>query len=625
MIDNSKLTPLTGKPRSRRFLVVDLESKDGFSQKAGFTRPFMCGVYDGKKYYAFFDKEPCTEENWRDHYYREGGCVDRMMRFLLRREYRGWHIYAHNAGRFDYLFLMPWLMQIGVELGFSFGVIPVASAIQVLDVWMGNRHSRFRFLDSLKLIPTSLDKAAKSFGLTGKDKSALGEDLDTPETDRKAWMHYNAVDCVQLYRVLEKFHHYVENVLLGEVGITAPSTSMKIFRRRFLKDEIPRGKDTHDFIRASYKGGRTEPFHRHGSGLRYYDINSSYPAAMLHDMPAGDPIWWNGPPTKRLLSGKYVGFVEARVIVPENLHLPPLPVTKEKLIFPVGRLEGIWEWSELQMALEVGCEIVEYKRSVWYPGKPLFREFVRELYQYRDKSSPLYDEGLAEVVKIMLNALYGKFGMKTLRKQIFLWNDPELPDDAVPCSGDPDCPVWYAEIESDAPYVMPQISARVTSLARQRLYRGMLEIQKGGGKVYYVDTDSIITDGTMETSNELGAFKDELPQLSGHITGDFVAPKLYLLSTDTGYSKVKAKGVPFRKGRDESKEQLERRMVETFHKLARGEQIMLDRLEKIGTLAQAGFSRGPQMRKVPRRFLAEGAKRQIHEDGTTSPLVLDMW
>ena len=639
MIDPSKLTPLAGKPRSRRFLVLDLESKDGFSQKAGFTRPFMCGVFDGKKYYAFFDKEPCTEQNWRDHYYREGGCVDRMMRFILRREYRGWHIYAHNAGRFDYLFLMPWLMQVGIKLGHNFGVIPVASAIQVLDVWQGQKHARFRFLDSLKLIPTSLDKAAKSFGLKGKDKSALKEDLDTPETDRAAWIAYNRVDCVVLYRVLEKFHHYVENVLLGEVGITAPATSMKIFRRRFLKDAIPRAQDTHEFIRASYKGGRTEPFKRRGTGLRYFDINSSYPAAMLHLMPAGEATWWNGKPNKRFLDGKHVGFVEARVHVPEGMHLPPLPVTKGKLIFPVGKLEGIWEWSELQMAVEVGCEIVEYKRSVWYPGKFLFKEFVEELYQYRDKASKLYEEGLAEVVKIMLNALYGKFGMKTLRKQIYLWNDPDLPDDAVPCSGDPDCPVWYAETESDAPYVMPQISARVTSLARQRLYRGMLEIERGGGEVFYVDTDSIITNGTMQTSSALGAFKDELPELSGRLIGDFIAPKLYMLTSEhhvnrrTGsdtralkpFSKVKAKGVPFRQGRDETKADLERRMVETFHKLAKGEQITLDRLEKIGTLARSGFSRGPQMMKVPRRFLAEGAKRTIHADGSTSPLVLDMW
>ena len=628
------LTPLTGKPRQRPFLVLDIESKRDFTTEAGFTRPFMVGVYDGREYYAFFDTEPPTAENWEEHYYRPGGCVDRAMRFVLQRKYQGWHIYAHNAGRFDYLFLLPWLMHIGRELGFELSVIPVASSIQVLDVWKNNRRCRHRFLDSLKLIPTSLDKAAKSFGLTGKDKSSLGKlGLDTPETDRRAWILYNRPDCVQLYRVLEKFHHYVENVLCGEVGITAPATSMKIFRRRYLKDSIPRAMDTHEFIRASYKGGRTEPFRRWGKRLRYYDINSSYPAAMLELMPAGDGTWWEGKPPKRFLDGKHVGFCEVDIEVPDSLHIPPLPITgpkgspvEGKLIFPTGRLTGIWEYDELKMAIEVGCKVKRWKRSVWYPGKYLFKDYVHELYQYRDKKSDKYDAGLAEVVKIMLNALYGKFGMRTLRKQMFLWNDDELPDSAVPANGDPECPIWYAEVESDAPYVMPQISARVTSLARQRLYRGMLAALKAGGEVYYADTDSIITDVVIPTSTELGAFKDELPELSGMLEGEFIAPKLYTLGVpsptahgDDWYGQrllrwVKAKGIEGKL-----------KTLENFRKLSRGEKLTMTRLEKVGTLAQAGFLRGPRTVEVPRRFLAGETKRTIHEDGSSSPIRLEMW
>ncbi len=265
------------------------------------------------------------------------------------------------------------------------------------------------------------------------------------------------------------------------------------------------------------------------------------------------------------------------------------------------------------MALEVGCEIVKWKRSVWYPPKRLFREFVVELYKYRDKSRPGYDQGLDDVVKNMLNSLYGKFGMRTLRKKIFLATDPELPDNAVPANGDPECPVWYAETESDAPYIMPQISARVTSLGRQNLYRGMLAVHASEGRVYYADTDSIITDVVIPTSTELGAFKDELPEYGGKLTGEFLAPKLYAL-TAPGFEKVKAKGIENRL-----------KTLENFHKLARGETLTMSRLEKVGTLAQAGFSRGPKMREVPRRFLAEDAKRTMHEDGTSSPLYLEMW
>ena len=156
---DTDLTPLTGKIKSRPFLALDIESKADDTQDAGFTRPFMCGVYDGEKYYSFYDDDQSADP--RDRYWLPGGCVDKMMRFLLRKKYRNHHIYAHNAGKFDYLFLTPWLMQIGTSMGFRFNIIPVASGIQVMDVWKKAKGdvSRFkhkhRFLDSLRLIPMS--------------------------------------------------------------------------------------------------------------------------------------------------------------------------------------------------------------------------------------------------------------------------------------------------------------------------------------------------------------------------------------------------------------------------------------------------------------------------------------
>ena len=43
-------TPLTKKIKRRRYLAVDIESKADDTQKAGFTRPFMVGVYDGENF-----------------------------------------------------------------------------------------------------------------------------------------------------------------------------------------------------------------------------------------------------------------------------------------------------------------------------------------------------------------------------------------------------------------------------------------------------------------------------------------------------------------------------------------------------------------------------------------------
>lgn len=610
-------TPLTGKVKRRDFLVLDIESKDGDSQKAGFTRPFMAGVYDGSTFVYFTDQGGDDEHPWDERYYKPGGCIDRAMRYICQKKYRGWHIYAHNGGRFDYLFPLPWLLDEGERRGFKMSVIPVASSIQVLDVWRGEKWNKWRFLDSYKLIPTGLDKAAKSFGLPGK----LKHDLNMHENDPR-WVDYLKQDCVELHNVLIKFHGYVETTLGGEVGITAPSTSIKLLRRKYLKQSIPRAEDTHDFVRSSYVGGRVEVFEREGDGLSYFDINSSYPACMLEHMPGGHAAWWEGKPPRRFLDRR-IGFCEVDVDVPEHIHIPPLPVKgtadvglpEGKLVFPTGKLRGIWEWTELQLALEVGCKILKWHKSVWYEPVPLFAEFVQDLYRYRNKNHPDYDEGLAAVVKIMLNSSYGKFGQKTIRKKLYRFDDPDLPDNATPATGDPDSPLWYAEEESDAPYIMPQVAARVTALGRVKLYRYMMEAQQAGGRVYYCDTDSIITDVSegIETTTELGGLKDEYPDQTGRLKGRFLGPKLYLLTDDeTNFERVAAKG-------------LQKRTRDVFEQFASGKTVMTERLEKVGTLARAGFSRGPRINKVPRTLRRETpGKRIMNEDGSTKPYHVDM-
>lgn len=633
------LKPLTGAPKRKKFLVLDIESKDGEGQKAGFTRPFMVGVYDGETYRSFRDTNP--DAHWQSRYHEEGGCIDQAMRYILQKKYRGWHIYAHNGGRFDYLFQFPWLMGVGARLGYRFTAIPVASSVQILDVWKPPKpkggkfrspkkrtpKKKWRFLDSLRLIPMALDKAAKSFGLEGK----LKHDLNLHETDRR-WDSYLRQDCEQLYNVLVKFHGYVENVLLGEVGVTTPSTSIKLLRRQYMHQEYPRSVDTHEFVRRGYFGGRVEVFRAAGENLRYYDFNSSYPASMLEPMPAGEATWW-GPdePPSRLTQGQ-IGFVEADVFIPTDLGIPPLPVrvgalpgkvlninpgeklADGKLIFPVGRLRGVWEWGELQLALEMGASIINWKQSVWYEPVYLFKEYIEDLYQYRDKSRPGWDEGLGMIAKLMMNSSYGKFGQKTLRKMIHRWDDPELPEGAVPAGADPfNSPIWYAETESDASYIMPQIAARVTALSRVKLYREAINASVlAGGLPHYCDTDSVLTDALLPTSTELGALKDEFPDESGQLSGRFVAPKVYLLRGPNDFVYVRAKGVS-------------RPTPETVERMASGWTSFSQRLEKIGSLAKLGFSRGPMMHTVPKTFRPKNGKRRMFEDGSTEPWEVDMW
>lgn len=648
---SSDLTPLSGKVTRKKFLVCDIESKDGDSQRAGFTRPFLITVRDdtGKK--VAFRDDPDMTEPWDTRYFSPGGCIDKAMRYMLQRKFRGYHIYAHNGGRFDFLFFLPWLMLVGVNLGFTYGVVPVASSIQVIDVWeVGAKRNgaRFRFLDSMKLIPTSLQKAAEGLGVSGKNKHVLGKDeLDLHESDPR-WEEYNGQDCDTLYAVVEKFHHYIEDILLGEVGITAPSTAVKLLRRQYMKGPVPRSTDTHEFVRLGYFGGRVEPFERVGKKLYYYDLNSSYPASMQGMMPAGEATWWEGKPPDRFLPkmkrghswaefpGKnpplsrvgMLGFCECDVHVPEDTHIPVLPVKTEegKLIFPTGNLSGVWTYPELMLAVECGARIVRWKKSVWFKPVNLFGEFVEDLYAYRDKKNPKYNPSLEAVVKIILNSLYGKFGMKTLRKKIYIWNDPDRPKHAIPASGGPEALVWYAEEEVDAAYIMPQVSAWVTSMSRILLMRYMLVAMKLGGRIYYCDTDSIITDVKLASSSKLGELKDEIPEWAGQLEGEFIGPKMYILKSPE-WTRVKAKGLENAQRNEATIRKLQRGAKRTAKglEIAVRDMVWVRRLEKVGTLAQANFTRGPKMRKVPRRLLVTEGKRRMMPNGSTKPIVVRMF
>lgn len=577
------LTPLTAAIKRKHFATFDLESKDGDSETApGFTRVFLAGFFDGESFDSF-----------RGH-----DSIGELMRHMLQPKYLGWHIYAHNGGRFDFLHLLPWLANEGKRLGFSFCAIPAGKSggIQILDIWKGKgkqRKGKWRLLDSIKLIPLALEKACKTFGLPGKEQLPL----ETHEAD-PMWEVYNEQDCRALWSVLGRFHTMVEDNLGGEVGITTPATAMKTFRRKYLPHKIHRGEDAHEFVFSTYCGGRTEVFQREAKGLNYYDINSSYPAVMREPMPSGPAIWWNGEPPDCFTKDNsgYVGFVEASVEL--DSYIPILPVKRDgKLMFPAGRINGRWDWAELSRVRE--C-VVNYGKSVWFQSSPLLASMVEDLYPYRDSSLPGYDAGLAYVVKILLNSLYGKFGQSALRRKVVPWSE-DLPEGAIPVDGTLLSPVWYIDEEVTAPYIMPQIAAHVTSLARLRLYDYMAEC---GESLAYCDTDSIITSSSLDVTTALGGLKNEFPGVT--FSGTFLAPKLYMLKGSDGSTKVVAKGI-------------RERTEATFDTLRNGGTVSSWELEKLGKLAHKGFAK-PAMFELKKSLKFKSVKREW-DGNRTRPVI----
>lgn len=111
--------------------------------------------------------------------------------------------------------------------------------------------------------------------------------------------------------------------------------SLKIFRTHFLKDkEIPILKHSEDnYIRESYYGGATDYYKAYAENIKYYDVNSLYPYAMLKPMP------------HKFLGIKYninlnnfFGFIYCKIECPDSIKRPMLPVKyNNQTIFPHGK------------------------------------------------------------------------------------------------------------------------------------------------------------------------------------------------------------------------------------------------------------------------------------------------
>lgn len=693
--DEYVLTPLSKRPKekSRRIITIDIESKDGASQRAGFTRPFLTGLYDGTTLTQWRNAPALARRPWKDRHLERGGCIDTMMRACLVPEYAGARIYAHNGGAFDFLFCIAWLAR---KKTYRWSLTPQGPNILALSVeprrqkkgrkkkerhrgrarkgenpralegfapqaWIdegtprrkkSTRKVRWTFVDSIRLLPMSLAEAAKMSGAAVQKKKMA---LHAPETDPR-WDEYHAADLRALHSSLISTERML-NDLGGEMAMTAPSAALRLFQRRFLSRFLERNKHfegcqdgdcqacAHAFVRKAYKGGRVEVFRLSGKKLFYFDINSSYPAAMMAGMPAGLMISHEGVPPRPLdhyfalaERGDWVGFVECDVTVPEDCALPPLPYHEPdtgKLLFPVGKFSGVWDLAELALLKEVGGEVRTIRKLVLYPSEPIFRKMIQELYPLRDKRNPKYQEGLGKLVKLLLNALYGKFGQRPERTEV-----QNCPPEKVraaevegtsPAGGDAGAVVWYVPTEVDQAHIMPQISAHITSLARVRLWWGMREVMDRGGSVYYLDTDSIVCDVALPSSSELGRLKREFE--CPNLWGQFVRPKVYRLwcrctrkSACPWYEETcKKKGI---KGKAMRGQKIVCKGVPSrnldplvFAQFLRGGKVHFKRLAKLRTMAREGL-RSPWIVRTHKRMTSEYDKRIVQADGATRPIIL---
>ena len=493
----------------------------------------MGGIYyeeDGKEVYkAFYDKKELMKEFRKPQYYGHTYIAATNLAFDFTVTYLG----ESDWNKFK-------LIMRGSDM---------ICAKRKTPTNRYKKHSSATFIDTLNYAGFGVAAMGKILGIPKlPHPKALGK-IPKNEEERIELEIYNKRDCYITYKFME-FLQDGFNLLGGKTQLTAASTAMDIFRRKYLrkslvKEDYVLGRDKensiHEFIFESYYGGRTEVFKRGliDKPMRCYDINSLYPSCMLEEYPLPETAVYNDQDPSKELILSYEGVSEVTVFAP-NLEYPLLPLkTPTKLLFPNGLFRGVYTHIELRKALELGYKLIKIHRTLYYKRTFFpFRNFVKDLYakrlEYKKKGSPM-----ELVTKLLMNSLYGKFGQRRMTDvQVIDYlnlSEEETKKTSLVGAATRDGRFFIKNTPKSCykPFVIPIFASYTTAKARLKLYDYIVKC-----KAVYCDTDSVTTENYLPESDKLGAMKLEY-DIKRAI---FVKPKMYMLET-TNKEIVKLKGV----------------------------------------------------------------------------------
>jgi len=304
-------------------------------------------------------------------------------------------------------------------------------------------------------------------------------------------------------------------------------------------------------IQSGYSGGSTDMFIPKllaGKKIYAYDVNSLYPYVMSKfDFPIGDPVYIEGDITNSWIEDNLFGFFYCKITTPENIKHPILQThikTKDgiRTVSPLGSWEGWYFSEELKNALNFGYKF-EISRGYLFERKNIFKDYVETLYKLRtsyDKYHPMN-----YICKILMNSLYGRFGMKDDFADIHIIKKEEYLDFEYIYKGDILDLIefdnyylirtLYEELDSELDnQEIHNISIPIASAvsAYARIHMSQFKNNPNLPNLYYTDTDSAYFDGplpdSMVDSTVLGKLK--LEGIYDHAI--FLAPKVYALKNN---------------------------------------------------------------------------------------------
>lgn len=502
------LSPMTTKKQKDHIIAIDIETS---SQ----GKLLDIGVYSG---YDAGGHDYFTCQTW-----------DTFFDYLLRLN-RDTRVIAHNGFGFDFITFNQWLLKNRKRYGIADDDITYLSSESLLIAVVIQRDGvQHTFLDTLRYFPAqSLQKLAESFLNESKDE--VPDDYISRMEDYKCdyperYYAYLRKDCEILYNVYRAFRDEINHFTdIGELGLSAGSTALRSFRK-WLHDNYPRTRifaAPIDYLHVAdyalrggltlYIGDGVHNQHKY-EGVYHYDVISMYPSVMRYVPVPSSPM----VSTDTLVTdygvkrpGFYlVNFEQTRGRVPLFFTL-----TSE---YPQWNGQAVLSHFDLSFLDIFGrYEILDgivYEDHI-YP----FEGYYDDLLSIRMNAKSNGQTAKAHALKILANALYGKFGQKATRQIISITSDRDWYESMLEARlrdyGDSgvieyavtDDYVLYG-VESDSTSFSNRfIGAFVTGLARLKLGVILNTVNS-----IYCDTDSVFTQTPLDsrfTGKKPGDFEE---------------------------------------------------------------------------------------------------------------------
>lgn len=373
-------------------------------------------------------------------------------------------------------------------------------------------------------------------------------DFDTCSYDEL--VSYCKRDVEIMVRAWSEWIKFLHEHDCGGFRETVGGTAFNTFRHKYMQRDLYVHKeyDVLELERKAYHGGRVEVFNQ---GIQwtdnyyYVDVNSMYPYIMRnYKVPIGLQGYSKSLGIKRLIN--YLDRYSIVADVTINVDEPAFVSSYNgHVCYPLGKFRTSLTTHEIEYCLMNGW-LEKLHAFAWYKSDYIFTEYVDDFYNLRTKYRSVNNTGFAEICKLFMNTLYGKFAQTGISQSIVgrsaydeIWHMPVIDAQTgkryyqTALGGN----IIEDKKEGESFHSMPAIAAHITANARLYLYQLMK--QSGLENVFYCDTDSLIVNqlGYYNLENHLD--DSQLGKLKIELSSDWLvvnAPKDYAMQ---GRSKVK--------------------------------------------------------------------------------------